>query len=244
MKFVCDTLDVSPREIYRAVHYVVLRWRQATISLHPNFILRSFFTSILLFNMRSYQYAPLDRKSDTIRLLRLLPSEVDKAEIRAGLLEYDLRHSQQSRHSYEALSYVWGGMETTESVLIGDEELGITPNLHAALLRLRDATFPRMLWVDAVCINQSDIPEKEIQIQSMAKIYGYAKCTIVWLGEEADGSDTALEALRLAGSLPVPDFSDGGARNYDKGIDKPVASLLQRDWFQRIWVKQQLSITP
>ncbi|KAH6031783.1 hypothetical protein HBI83_022120 [Parastagonospora nodorum] len=213
--------------------------------------------------MQHYQYAPLDRESDTIRLLRLLPSEVDKAEIRVELLEYDLRHSQQSlhsyeafsyflrhsqqsRHSYEALSYVWGGLETTQSILIGDEELRITSNLHAALLRLRDVTFPRILWVDAVCINQSDDPEKELQIQSMAMIYGFAKRTIVWLGEETEGSDIALEAIRFAGNKRDSIFNDNNGSSGRAGADEgyvrnAIASLLQREWFERIWVLQEVA---
>ncbi|KAH5748302.1 hypothetical protein HBI17_119900 [Parastagonospora nodorum] len=213
--------------------------------------------------MQHYQYAPLDRESDTIRLLRLLPSEVDKAEIRVELLEYDLRHSQQSlhsyeafsyflrhsqqsRHSYEALSYVWGGLETTQSILIGDEELRITSNLHAALLRLRDITFPRILWVDAVCINQSDESEKELQIQSMAMIYGFAKRTIIWLGEETESSDMALEAIRLAGNKRDSIFNDksgssGRAGEDAESVRKAIASLLQREWFERIWVLQEVA---
>ncbi|EAT82438.1 hypothetical protein SNOG_10103 [Parastagonospora nodorum SN15] len=260
--FMLVTLDVSPT---RNMQGCALGGVAATTGYHPPscqlHYLYNTLTRILSFNMQHYQYAPLDRESDTIRLLRLLPSEVDKAEIRVELLEYDLRHSQQSlhsyeafsyflrhsqqsRHSYEALSYVWGGLETTQSILIGDEELRITSNLHAALLRLRDVTFPRILWVDAVCINQSDDPEKELQIQSMAMIYGFAKRTIVWLGEETEGSDIALEAIRFAGNKRDSIFNDNNGSSGRAGADEgyvrnAIASLLQREWFERIWVKQQ-----
>jgi hypothetical protein len=208
MDLVCDTLDVSRRP---NIQGCALGGVAATPGYHQPLCqlryLYNIFTRILSFNMRSYKYLPPDKGSDSVRLLRLLPSEVDKAEIRAELLEYNLRNTQYSRHPYEALSYVWGGLETTRFVSIGNEELGITPNLYAALLRLRDVNFPRTLWVDAVCINQSDIAEKEIQIQHMAKIYGYAKCTIAWLGEEANMSNTALEAIRIAGNSPMLDSS-------------------------------------
>jgi hypothetical protein len=130
----------------------------------------------------------LYKRPDSIRLLRLLPSEIDEAEIRVELLEYSLQGSRRSGHSYEALSYVWGGLKTTQSILIGDEHLDVTPNLYAALLQLRNSIFPRILWIDALCINQKDNEEKALQIQSMAEIYGNAQRTIVWLGEEADGS--------------------------------------------------------
>ena len=184
--------------------------------------------------MDLYQYSPLSRGPDSIRLLRLLPSWVDEAEIRVELLEYSLQISQRPCHSYEALSYVWGGLDTTKLIFVGDEYLEVTPNLHAALSQLRDSTFPRILWIDAVCINQKDDAEKELQIQSMASIYASAKRTIVWLGEEANGSTEAFEFIRLAGKGPKTGLGEVNVRR-----EQLVDSVLQRDWFQRIWVRQQ-----
>jgi hypothetical protein len=176
-------------------------------------------------NMPRYQYSPLSDRRENIRLIRLLPAETEEAEIRVELLEYSLAASRRSRHSYEALSYVWGDVHPPQSIFIGDDHLVVTPNLYAALVQLRDAHFPRIIWIDAVCINQADTDEKEDQIQSMAKIYGMAKRVIVWLGQAADGSDEALEAIRTAGiELAQP---------FDK---RAVDCLLQRTWFKRIWV--------
>jgi hypothetical protein len=185
--------------------------------------------------MAPYQHSPLTKGPDSIRLLRLLPSEIDEAEIQVDLLEYSLQGSRRSGHSYEALSYVWGGLDTTQSILVGDEHLDITPSFHAALLRLRDPTFPRILWIDAVCINQNDHEEKARQIQSMARIYNNAKRTIVWLGEEADASSDAIEAIRVAGlrSLMMLNNEDDG------DVEEAVDSLLRREWFQRIWVRKR-----
>jgi hypothetical protein len=177
-------------------------------------------------NMPQYQYAPLSDRRNNIRLLRLLPAEAEEAEIRAELLEYSLAVSRGSRHSYEALSYVWGDVHPPQSIFISDDHLVVTPNLHAALIQLRDASFPRVIWIDAVCINQADTDEKEDQIQSMAKIYGLAKRVIVWLGQAANGSNEALEAIRAAGIEP--------AQPFDK---RAVDCLLQRTWFKRIWVR-------
>jgi hypothetical protein len=181
--------------------------------------------------MCRYQYSPLSDRLNNIRLIRLLPAEIESAEIRAELLEYSLAKSRKLRHSYEALSYVWGDANPPRSVLIGDDYLHVTPNLHAALIQLRDANFPRIIWIDAICINQADTHEKELQIQSMAKIYGMAKRVVVWLGEAADGSGEALAAVRAAGIKPIR-FSA------EETISKAIMSLLQRQWFKRIWVRQ------
>ncbi|KAI1567340.1 endo-polygalacturonase precursor [Pyrenophora tritici-repentis] len=102
-----------------------------------------------------------------------------------------------------ALSYVWGLSENPDSIYIGDCRSEVTPNLHAALLHLRDTSFARILWIDALCINQKDDDEKSGQIQLMAQIYAVAKEVVVWLGEEADDSSTAFEAIRDANLRPI-----------------------------------------
>lgn len=186
--------------------------------------------------MIPYQYSPLYSQAGSIRLLRLLPSAVNEAEIKIELFEYSLITFQRSSHSYEALSYVWGGLDFSHTICVGGKYLHVTPNLHAALSQLRDSTFPRILWVDAVCINQKDDTEKALQIQSMAKIYASAKQTIVWLGEEGDWSSEIFETIRVCGS--GLEIRDQGSTWQGQAID----SLLQREWFQRIWVRQPIHL--
>jgi hypothetical protein len=115
----------------------------------------------------------------------------------------------------------------------------VTVNLHTALLRLRNHAMQRVLWIDAICINQDDQEEKEHQIKAMADIYGNANRVVVWLGEAADDSDKALEVIRLAGDKTSTFLSQ------EKQVEKtetegPLLALLQRPWFQRIWVSTQL----
>jgi hypothetical protein len=107
----------------------------------------------------------------------------------------------------------------------------VTKNLHTALSHLRNFSLERIIWVDAICINQKNTEEKEQQIQLMAKIYNQATRVLVWLGEAADNSDQALEEIRAAG---------GKAENSlnDKTIQSAVLALLRRDWFKRIWVRE------
>ena len=169
--------------------------------------------------------------SDSIRLLRLMPNKNDTANIRCELFEYALRESDKATHPYEALSYVWGDEDGRQSLVIDNQYLGVTRNLHAALLRLRDRDIARVIWVDAICINQADEKEKEHQIQSMAKIYGKASRVIVWLGETADDSDGALEAIRTARKKFIISPNE-------EMIPKAILILLQRSWFRRIWVRQ------
>jgi Heterokaryon incompatibility protein (HET) len=146
-----------------------------------------------------YYYQPLLPGPYSIRLLRLLPHEDENAPIKCQLVNYSLENSGNQEHLYDALSYVWGDPDNAQTVSIDGCVMHITPNLHAALLRLRNRHFERLIWADAVCINQEDFQEKERQIWIMAKIFGQARGVIVWLGPSTGDSDRALETINIAG---------------------------------------------
>ncbi|PYH92203.1 hypothetical protein BO71DRAFT_286159, partial [Aspergillus ellipticus CBS 707.79] len=150
--------------------------------------------------MPRYEYSPLLYGWDSTRILRLRPHKDRNAPIQCDLIDFALASDSHRPHLYEALSYVWGSEEKPRSRLIGDKSLDVPENLYTALSYLRDPGFDRLLWVDAVCINQDDDDrEKERHIQSMAKICSQATRVVVWLGETADQSDEVLEMIRVAG---------------------------------------------
>lgn len=184
-----------------------------------------------------------------MRLLRLLPHQDENSRIECRLIAIPLL-DRGSSYPYEALSYVWGSEDNKRPIYIGgNDELHVTANLHAALRHLRHPFVERILWVDAVCINQADNDEKGQQVQFMAKIYAKASRVIVWLmdppkgdapdkgdpaadGDQADSGGQALEALRVAavaGKQRVGSPMDGQDQ-------EAILALLGREWFQRIWV--------
>jgi hypothetical protein len=109
---------------------------------------------------------------------------------------------------------------------MNDREYVVGPNLHAALLHLRDRFVDRIVWVDAICIDQTNTAEKSQQVQSMAKIYAKASRVIVWLGEAAATSDHALEDIRMSSNRQSPAI--------DKINKEAILALIKRQWFQRI----------
>jgi hypothetical protein len=179
--------------------------------------------------MPPYSYSPLPSGSDSIRLLCLKPSQDNSADIHCELLQYSLQKASQN-HLYEALSYVWGNSETKPRIFIHTCSFDVTNNLHAALLELRNHSMERILWIDAICIDQANQKEKEDQIQIMAKIYGQADRVIVWLGEAAQHSDQTFEKIRDVGG----DMSTNSLDN--EWFKNTFIPLLQRPWFRRIWV--------
>jgi hypothetical protein len=111
-----------------------------------------------------------------------MPCENKRAKetkIQCELFEYTLQDLGKGIYLYKALSYAWGGLDKSRSISINKENLTVTENLHAALLRLRDRSLERILWVDAICINQDDPKEQGQQVQLMAKIYSKASCVLV-----------------------------------------------------------------
>lgn len=182
----------------------------------------------------TYRYSSLPGR-DNIRLLGLLPHEDKNAPIQCQLFNYPLKESGEGTHLYEALSYVWGSSDKPHSISIDGCDLPVTANLHTALLHLRDRLIERIIWVDAICIDQDNLAERAQQVQSMAKIYCKANRVIIWLGEATanDDSDQALKEICIAADEESTKSSN------DKAIPQAIHTLLQRPWFRRIWVRPQ-----
>ncbi|KAG8668076.1 hypothetical protein FPOAC2_10153 [Fusarium poae] len=127
-------------------------------------------------------YTELDSQSHEIRLLNLNPATEENDRICCTLSHAELKPSNGSAPPvYEALSYVWGKPNFLELILLDDHEFFITPSLKYALSSLRSKTHARVLWVDAICINQSDIQERNQQVALMRDIYSKCQRDIAWL---------------------------------------------------------------
>ncbi|KAJ9648637.1 hypothetical protein H2199_001492 [Coniosporium tulheliwenetii] len=204
---------------------------------------------------RRFVYSPLDHGYKT-RLLILEPGNFDDE------VTCQLKHSSSLKHDpeYEALSYAWGDPTQTCVIKCNDRELPIPAILYEALRGLRYETDERVLWADAVCINQEDPEERGHQVQIMQEIYSNAQRVIVWLGEEKVEDQFAFDSLRsldlyLNDHTPKP--STGGFGWFVdtdgtpiSGPDKEnlsefkwgqIANLLRRQWFRRTWVIQEVA---
>lgn len=126
----------------------------------------------------TYVYSPLDANVDSIRLVVLEPSKDPTRRIRCRIRHVAFREKPK----YEALSYTWGDHPASEKILLDGAGFLVGPNLLQALQHLKDGEKERVLWVDAICINQTDIHEKNKQISIMPYIYTRAQCVLVWLG--------------------------------------------------------------
>lgn len=126
-------------------------------------------------------YKKLAPKRRRIRLLRVLPGNPEDQTIRCQLRESSLL---DAAGNYKALSYVWGSDVPGENnvVYCNGVIVHVKMNLYSALHNLRDATSVLTLWVDSLCIDQSNEKERTRQVRMMREIYSNSKEVIIWLG--------------------------------------------------------------
>jgi hypothetical protein len=145
--------------------------------------------------------APVGRTLPFTRLL-LLNAGQPTAPLSGSLTIYPLDPSFAPVPRYEALSYVWGTSPPQTAICIDGHSLAIKPKLEAALRHLRLPTQARRLWVDAVCIDQSNHDEQNRQVGYMRLVYKYAVRTVVWLGQRTPGVEGAFALAARLASLP------------------------------------------
>jgi len=190
--------------------------------------------------MGSTVYEALNRDSQEIRLVTILPASHFSKPIECIVRTVSLRDNR----NYIALSYTWGDSSVTAAIFINGVEHQITTNLESALRHIRDDVKPIVLWVDAICINQSDITERNHQVQLMRQIYSDVK-VLAWLGKEEDGSDGAIEFIEnwgpKLGKLLRTDFKPQEIDGlFQPEMVNSVKRFFKRPWWERLWTVQEV----
>lgn len=178
----------------------------------------------------SFRYRPLDAdQGEDIRLITLNPGSVHDP-IRCDIFHVPFGLGIQ----YESLSYTWadehGDAQLSERIECAYLEetqyrpFMITKNCAAALRRLRNLSGERILWVDAIAIDQSNETERSHQVGLMAQIYSNASQVIAYLGEDPLG------------------FTEPGLWVDDQRRRAALEKLFSRRWVSRIWVIQEVAL--
>ncbi|KAK0509247.1 hypothetical protein JMJ35_008618 [Cladonia borealis] len=183
-------------------------------------------------------YKPLKVERREIRLLHMEPSLKLKEQPQCFLETVSLDDSPQ----FEALSYVWGDPNLTRPIRLGNRQWYATINLEAGLRYLRRPFEDIVIWVDALCIDQSSVDERNSQVLLMKTIYSNATQVKVWLGEPTSRSDDALAILEHMGrNIPFRDIRLHG-KNLNYKHAKYLNELVNRPWWNRVWVQQEYSL--
>ncbi len=201
----------------------------------------------------SYTYRELNRSDAReekleIRLVDILPGQ-GNAPLECEITIVNLADNPE----YEALSYTWGtGGLTSEVRIHGTEspaKLPITTSLYSIMQRLR-LKQSRRIWIDQICINLSNILERNHQVQFMKKIYWNAKRVVIDLGDGTEQSDIMFDHVSLlddTAQLERDWICDGAQaiqplRGVPTDVLQSTSNVLLRPWFQRVWVLQEVAL--
>jgi hypothetical protein len=182
----------------------------------------------------SFKHQPLNQAEVSIRLLKVLPDSPPDT------IHCDLQHATVDA-SYICLSYVWGSSVTQHKILINNAEFWVWSNLWDFLCVAKEEYSLTTFWIDAICIDQSCISERNHQVSMMGHIYSRAKRVIAWLGH-----DERMVAFARAWSRrwtllsePTRDIlgSSMGAWGALSGSDIIGAyNLVTNEYWSRAWV--------
>ncbi|KAF4633797.1 hypothetical protein G7Y89_g4314 [Cudoniella acicularis] len=204
-----------------------------------------------------YEYTPVDEAADEIRLLTLYPGAfTDPVRVAITVAPFTTDHVPV----FEALSYTWGSPKNPVRIFVGQSGhniLSVTKNLSEALPYLRYEDEPRVLWIDAICINQQDLKERSQQVKRMADIYSKAARVVVWLGLASETTSMAiicfdtiashidvnwpkLEIRALSVDRSWADLET--APPFDRDACLAILEFLGHQWFERLWIYQEIRL--
>jgi Heterokaryon incompatibility protein (HET) len=202
----------------------------------------------------SYSYHPI--ANDEIRLLNI-GSGSDGSWPSASLHCFRLGHKDAP--SYKTLSYVWGDPTARWTMDIDGKPLQVLDSLKPFmdLLQKRNDSKSRWWWIDSICIDETNLEERNSQVQMMGQIYRQCKETLVWLGPKSDDSDKAIEFLHSLSSyrfkfarqarkdekeqskLMAEAFLQSSHRRHWAALEK----LFTRPWWTRVWTLQEFILS-
>jgi Heterokaryon incompatibility protein (HET) len=191
----------------------------------------------------SFAYQPLNTSDGDVRFLDLLPCEPD------GTVCCEIKHDNlSSPEPYHAVSYAWGVSQTTFRIKLNGESILIRENMFMFLKSMAEMNPKgyRRLWIDALCIDQSNIEEKNQQVPQMGRIYSSAESVIIWLGPASDKSHIAFDAFeKTRKRIEVPGEAFNTlkfilAMPNDDQFANSMLDILNRKYWTRVWIVQEL----
>ncbi|KAF2133115.1 HET-domain-containing protein, partial [Dothidotthia symphoricarpi CBS 119687] len=202
--------------------------------------------------METFQYTPLDYGDCSFRLIQLFHGKDES--IQCTLFDAWLYHTD-STMEYEALSYTWGNPDKAFEIVMNGTRMPVTKNLFLALRYLRHPSQDRILWIDAICINQEDNKERGHQVQQMASIYKRAERVVIWLGQATSETDLIFRCMHQL-EEDVSRCTHKDWEVFDERwrwqtlwsttqqwrLHEGLKTLLDHPWFKRVWIIQEVAL--
>lgn len=181
-----------------------------------------------------FKHTPLDRSQQSIRLLRVFPSLSSN-----GLIQCQVSHSTIAA-TYTCLSYQWGNDSPLYNIELNGEAFGVRANLFNFLVVLQNERSIALsasdaIWIDAACIDQSNVLERNHQVAQMGQIFSNAIRVELWLGGTSPSLAPLIQAIRTGDELPS--LEKKALQTYSNLI---VKCILNNEYFNRAWVTQEI----
>ncbi|KAH6866350.1 heterokaryon incompatibility protein-domain-containing protein [Alternaria rosae] len=200
-------------------------------------------------------YEALPLSQGEIRVLEVAPASFDEP-VECTMKRVSLVDDPVP--AYETISYCWGAPRDPSAIKLNGRQIHVPANSEAAVRRMRLSDRPRVLWIDAICIDQSSVTERSAQVTFMTTVYSAAEHNLIYLGEDdddmAESAVKALEDVMDDMRVPTAEFTllHETVSNHKTGTQlssnepfsasvdlKALEALLSHHWFRRLWVLQE-----
>ncbi|KAI0597736.1 heterokaryon incompatibility protein-domain-containing protein [Biscogniauxia sp. FL1348] len=184
------------------------------------------------------------RADAEIRILKRKSIENGHINCKFKHITLSLNKHKPLKVGYYALSYRWGDAADPKAITCNGASFNVQKGLHAALIQIWSRSPEMLLWVDAICIDQTDITERSMQVSMMGLIYHKALGVLIWLGEADHYTELAWAALKQASSLARQSSTVLKAGLTQIGPIETIwfslHKLARHEWFYRAWTFQEL----
>lgn len=197
-------------------------------------------------NWREVVYRPLDANKKQIRVFRMRASESFQEDPECELEIVDVDSA-----AFIAFSYVWGDPADQCLMVLNGFRVEVGRNAHTALRYFRQDGLDELLWLDAICINQKNIDERNQQVPLMREIYYNATDVLHWLGEQTPIDKYAIQAL-MQMPQAVEDDINSGTSDFEERVEAAtslnaaawqcVLEFLDKPFWHRLWIVQEISV--
>lgn len=204
-------------------------------------------------SLQNYVYQSLPPQS-----IQILSFSTDFHLFSPGSISCSLRIANTAECPYyHCLSYTWrspfrrtgdqANHDRPGYIICDGRRIEVTSNLFDALSTLRDCipTELQQIWIDAICIDQKNIPERDSQVAQMTTIFSSAASVIAWLGPDDRYTSQIHETVRVLRSCHLPRFAIENETSIDAPPLDPEAcavSIFGRAWFHRVWIVQEATV--
>lgn len=182
-------------------------------------------------------YLDLNLSGREIRLFELCP------ELEGRGVQGTFRYVKLSNfRAYTALSYTWGSPTDVRKIMVhGSGPLEVRRNLWDFLRQQRSVITERKLfWIDALCINQSNVRERNHQVNLMKEIYMGASEVCIWLGTASSNSEIAMDYITKKQGRKLRPRGPGFDRIWTREQGRAIRDLCERSYWRRMWVIQEI----